>query len=211
MQPNDPFQPAPSDIDYLNQIAPPPPPAKMDKKFLVIIGLLAIVGISSLAFIANMASKSNDNTPAVLKLVARLQKIQNISNKYKSKLKSSAIQDTNSSLSAILTTANKAISDPVASYAIDMKKQGKDLAALDPSAELEKRLDEAYLNSVLDDVYVREINFQLEETIIMMKRMLQEAKTTSMKEYLTTTIPNFENLQKSFARIIAPQGAETSS
>lgn len=196
MQPNDPFQPAPNGIDYLNQIATPAPAAGFDKKTKLILIIFGIIGIVSLAFIFFMMSAQKNTGPSPLTLAGRLQKLQTISTTYGKKLRTTSLQDTNSSLSAVLTTANQSISAPLAAYSIDATKQAKQIAALDPATTLTKTLDEAYLNSTLDATYAREMNFQLEDTIVMMKRLLRATTSKSMKDFLETTIPSLENLQK---------------
>lgn len=203
MQPNNQYEPIPTGIDYLNQIAPPPPPAKASKKSLIVIALLVIVGLSSVAVIGNMISKGNNNGPSVLKLVAKLQKLEKITKKYSPKIKSLAVQDANGSLSSILATAtNQQSMKTLSSSSVDISKQKKQIEALDSSAKLEAKLDDAYLNSFLDETYAREISFELEEAAVMMKRLLKSASTTSMKEYLTTTTESFESLQKRFSKIV---------
>lgn len=198
MQPEQPQQIDPTDIDYLNQIAVPDKPAGLDKKTKIIIGGLIIVGVLSLAMIFAMASQNNNSGPTPLKLVARLQKLQAITKQNTKKLRSSSLQDLNSSLSAILTTANKSIETPILAYDLDLKKLKKEITALDPPTEINEKLADAYLNSTLDSTYVREMKFQLEDTILMMKSLNRTTKVKSMREFLETTIPDFENLVKRF-------------
>lgn len=199
MQPNDPYQTTPSGIDYLNQIAPPSQPQRQSfgkpKLILIVFGVIGLMIISSIVV---LATNKKDTGPTPLKLVSRLQKLQSISDDYHRKIRSSAIQDINSSLRAVLTTANQAINTPLQSYEITVSKQKKEIAALDPADKLRTKLDDAYLNYRLESVYVREVGFQIEETLIMMKNLKKQTKFKSMREYLEKTIVDFDNLKKRF-------------
>lgn len=200
MYPNDPDNPQPVGIDYLNEIAPPPPPAGFDRKTKIILVIFGIIGVLSLVLIFVMANQTNPG-PTPIKLAARLQKLQTISTNYTKKLKSGDLQAANSSLTSILTTANQQIATPLAAYDIDAKKQAKEIAALDPSTEIEARLDDAYLNSVLDNAYAQEMNVQLSDTILMMQRLERTTRVKSMQEFLSKNLADFKNLQKRFAEI----------
>lgn len=203
MQPNNPFEQEPSGIDYLNHIATPSQPTGFDRKSKLILVIAGVIGVLSLGFIALTANMQSNSGPSPLTLVARLQKLDQLSSTYGDKLRTTALQDANSSLSAVLITANQAITEPLAAYEIDVKKQAKEITALDPVEEINQTLDDAHLNSMLDVVYAREMNFQLEETLVMMNRLSQTTRVESMKTFLDKTIADFENLQKRFAEALA--------
>lgn len=200
MPPNNPFEQQPSGIDYLNQIAAPAPPAGFDKKTKIILVICGIIGILSLVMIASLAGRDSSG-PSPLSLVARLQKLQTLTTKYTPKLKDSNLQAANSSLNAILTTANTSIATPLAAYGIDAEKQAKEITAMDPTTEIEKTLDDAYLNANLDSAYTLEMTLQIEETILMMQRLQRGTRVQSMKDFLTKTISDFENIKKQLSAV----------
>ncbi|OYX41005.1 hypothetical protein B7Y94_05770 [Candidatus Saccharibacteria bacterium 32-49-12] len=181
MQPNNPYEPEPTGIDYLNQIATPAQPAVFDKKTKTILIIAGVVGLLSLGLIAITSINNSNSGPSPASLVARLQKLDRISTTFGDKLRSPALQEANSSLSAVLITANQSI------------------AALDPGTELEAELNDAYLNGYLDSAYAREMAYQLEETLVMMNRLRDSTKVVSMQEFLDKTISDFENLKKRFS------------
>ncbi len=199
MQPNNPYEPEPTGIDYLNQIATPAQPAVFDKKTKTILIIAGVVGLLSLGLIAITSINNSNSGPSPASLVARLQKLDRISTTFGDKLRSPALQEANSSLSAVLITANQSINTPLAAYSIDLRKQGKEIAALDPGTELEAELNDAYLNGYLDSAYAREMAYQLEETLVMMNRLRDSTKVVSMQEFLDKTISDFENLKKRFS------------
>lgn len=196
MQPNNPYEPQPTGIDYLNQIAPPAAPVVFDKKFKIIVIIASLVGLLSLVFIGLTALGQSNSGPSPVSLSAKLQMLTKLSTKYGPKLRTSSLQDTNSSLGALLITANQGISQPLRDYKVDMKKQAGVIAQLSNTVDIESTLDDAHLNATLDDAYSREMSFQLEETLVMMRRIERETRVQSMKDYLTTTIKDFENIQK---------------
>lgn len=206
MYPNNQQPPIPQGIDYLNQIAPPPEPEKpkmstATKVFLVVVGFMALITIGLAASILS----SDDTGPTPTKLVARLESLQSISNDYHRKIRTSAIQDANSSLRAVLATANQSIKTPLASY----KSNPKEVIP-ETGEKTRERLDEAYLNYQLDETYVREMGYLIQETIIMMKTIEKETKVASMKTYLEKTITDFENLKKRFDALAGIEAEEES-
>jgi hypothetical protein len=207
MYPNDPLAPQPSGIDYLNQIAPPPEPSGFDKKSKIIIFVFALIGIFSLVFIFFAASKtSSAATPT--QVIARLANMQTIAEKYNKNLQSNPIQNANSSLIAVLTTANNSIETPAASVKIDLKKQKKDILATESTAEIEKKLDDALLNSDLDATYAHSLNVELTDTIMMLDQVQKSKTTKSMKEFCQKTSADLTNIKKQITEIIGESKTE---
>lgn len=206
MQPNDPFQPAPTGIDYLNQIAPPPQPAGFDRKSKIIMAVLGAIGVLSLVFILMMSTgQTADDSSTPMKIAARLQKLETIATKYNDKLRDSDLQMANSSLVAVLMTANQSIAEPLAAVSVDAKKKAKEIAALDPSTEIEEDLDDKFLTTggMLDTHYGTTMNSQLVDTIMIMKRLSSSTNSKSMKEFLNKNITDLETLQKQFEKFSA--------
>lgn len=198
---NDPFNQQPSGIDYLNQIAAPPPAEGFDKKTKIILVIFGIIGILSLIFIFTMLQNTGSSA-SPLQVAARVQKLTTISQKYKDKLQDSRLQSTNSSLVSVMTTANASIVEVLSNSGIDYNKQKKEIAQLDPSTQLETKFDDAALNAQLDVVYAHEMNVQITDTITMMQKLEKSTNSRSMKDYLAKTITDLENIQKQLGDFI---------
>ena len=198
---NDPFNQQPSGIDYLNQIAAPPPAEGFDKKTKIILVIFGIIGILSLVFIFTMLQNTSSSA-SPLQVAARVQKLATISQKYKDKLQDSRLQSTNSSLVSVMTTANTSMTGVLGNSGIDYNKQKKEIAQLDPSTQLETKFDDAALNAQLDVVYAHEMNVQITDTITMMQKLEKSTNSRSMKDYLAKTITDLENIQKQLGDII---------
>lgn len=191
----------PQGIDYLNQIATPPPAEGFDKKTKIIIAILSFIGLITLIaiFVFSQDSMSNASPSQV---AARVNKLLTISKKYNNKFRSTSLQTTNSSLVAVLTTANASMSEALQATGINYKEKQKDILALDPSEKLEKKLDEALLNTQLDITYAHEMNVQITDTINMMKKVYKSTKSKKMREWLVKTAGDLENIQKQINQII---------
>lgn len=211
MEPNNSYQPAPSGIDYLYQIAPPTKPTGSGKKTKIIIGIMLGIGLllTSLIVVLIMQTPKTGGA-SLLSLTVRLQEMQTLSQKFTGKLHSSALQDANSSLSAVLLTANKSIADPLAKSGFDLKKRAKEITALQDK-KIETKLDEAYLNNQLDDVYAREMYFLIEDTMVMMSRLHDNTNVPEMKNFLKKTYDDFNNLKKQLSSLTAANPTETNS
>ena len=191
----------PQGIDYLNQIATPPPAEGFDKKTKIIIAILSLIGLITLIAIFVFSQDSMPNT-SPSQVAARVNKLLTISKKYNNKFRSTSLQTTNSSLVAVLTTANTSMSEALQTTGINYKEKQKDILALDPSEKLEKKLDEALLNTQLDITYAHEMNVQITDTINMMKKVYKSTKSKKMREWLVKTAGDLENIQKQINQII---------
>ena len=191
----------PQGIDYLNQIATPPPAEGFDKKTKIIIAILSFIGLITLIaiFVFSQDSMSNANPSQV---AARVNKLLTISKKYNNKFRSTSLQTTNSSLVAVLTTADASMGEALQAAGINYKEKQKDILTLDPSEKLEKKLDEALLNTQLDITYAHEMNVQITDTINMMKKVYKSTKSKKMREWLVKTAGDLENIQKQINQII---------
>ena len=191
----------PQGIDYLNLIATPPPAEGFDKKTKIIIAILSFIGLITLIaiFVFSQGSTPNANPSQV---AARVNKLLTISKKYNNKFRSTSLQTTNSSLVAVLTTADASMSEALQATGINYKEKQKDILALDPSEKLEKKLDEALLNTQLDITYAHEMNVQITDTINMMKKVYKSTKSKKMREWLVKTAGDLENIQKQINQII---------
>ncbi len=191
----------PQGIDYLNQIATPPPAEGFDKKTKIIIAILSFIGLITLIAIFVFSQDSTPNTNPS-QVASRVNKLLTISKKYNNKFRSTSLQTTNSSLVAVLTTADASMGEALQSAGINYKEKQKEILALDPSEKLEKKLDEALLNTQLDVTYAHEMNVQITDTINMMKKVYKSTKSKKMREWLVKTAGDLENIQKQINQII---------
>ena len=188
-------------IDYLNQIATPPPAEGFDKKTKIIITVLGLIGFLTLVAIFIFSQNAMPKTTSS-HVAARVNKLLTISQKYNNKFRSTSLQTTNSSLVSVLTTAEASLSDPLQATGVDYKDKKKEILALDPSDKLEEKLDDAALNTQLDITYAHEMNIQITDTIAMMSKVYKSTKSKAMRQWLGKTATDLENIQKQINQII---------
>ena len=189
-------------IDYLNDIAPQARNTGPDKKLLaiVVIGVILAIGVGfSMLLGGEPNSKEKLQT-----LAARLQTLQDISDKAQKNIKSGPLRGTNGNLTIFLTNANTAIADPLLKNGIkNPKKLNKKIVLQENGEELSQKLEDARLNAVFDRTYAREMNYQLATVAALMKDIYTHSNSKSVKEFLVTTDNNLQPIKKQLAEFNA--------
>ncbi|HET6746634.1 MAG TPA: hypothetical protein VFH06_00830 [Candidatus Saccharimonadales bacterium] len=185
-------------IDYLNQIAPQQPKAGMSRsKFLLLMGgglFLIIIVVVLMLSAGGGGPKDKMQT-----LAARMITLQDISKKAQPNLKSSALRATNSSLTILLTNANRDIADPLKINGIDVTKLDKNIQAKEDGQALKDKLEDARLNAVYDRTYAREMTYQLQTTSALMGDIYDNSNSKSLKDFLLATDNNLQPITKSLS------------
>lgn len=193
----DPNQNNTAPIDYLNQIAAPPEKPGLNKQavaFVVIgIGLVLALVIGFLMFI----SGDSDSPKATMQtLTARMQAIQEVSDKSQKNIKSSELRGINSTLKVILTNANRDIVAPLAANGIEMKKLDKTIVAKEKADPITADLEDARLNAVFDDTYAREMSFKLTTVLLLMEDIYNKSDSKSMKAFVLKTDKDLQPIKQ---------------
>lgn len=188
-QPNHPPVAGQYSIDYLNQIAPPPPKSTMSNKlfFGVVIGgllLTAIVGFLLLS------TASPSNSARMLELATKLQMLQEISTKAGDSITSNQLQSINGNLATQLTNATQAMAAPMAASNVDVKKINKKATDTAGGEALANKLEDARLNAVYDRTYAREMTYQLSSIFGLMRQINSQTKKADTKKFLEETSNN---------------------
>lgn len=200
MQPNNPFEPASQSIDYLNQIATPTPPQGMNKRTKLILVIGGVIAVLSLFLIAMSSMNKDVSSETAIKLAGKLSMLESLATKYNPKLKSSDIQEANTSFKSLLVTSTRSYNDALRSYEINVKKQGRTIKSLAKNKELDDKLEDAHLNSRLDRVYAKEMTFQIQEVLLMMKQLQRTVRTKEMKEFIDKTTADLNNIKSIFEK-----------
>lgn len=198
----------PSPLDYLNQIAPPTPKKPLFRLsglslILAIVGLLVVI-VSVLALVLNIVG--NSQRQPLEQLAARLATTETIVNDAQKNLKNSELRSLNSNLKIFLTNTNRDIAEPLLKSGVNINKMDKNTVAKESGDAIAERLEDARLNAVFDRTYAREMAYQLETIITLMKQIYGSTGSSSLKEFLNTTYSNLEPTQKSFAEFNAANG-----
>jgi len=196
-QPGQPQNPPQYPVDYLNQIAPQQKKKGLSNRlFLFIAGggllLAIIVGIFALT------SSNTGPTQKMQTLAARLTTLHDISDKAQKSIKSSDLRSINSSLTIILTNANRDIAAPLSKVGVDVTKLDSKVKSAEDGATLSQTLENARLNAVYDRTYAREMAYQLETVVALMQEIYSSTNSKSLKEFLESTNTNLDPLKTQF-------------
>ena len=181
-------------IDYLNSISSTPPPKTIKPLYLwlLIVGVVVLVGIVAAAVLsAGNSSKDNLTTFA-----ARLSSLETVTSDAQDNIQSSSLRTTNSSLTLILTNANHDVA--VLAGKIN-KKSSAYKAVTAETTTLTGKLEDARLNAVYDRTYAREMNYQLKTLRTQMNVLYKHATKKDLKAFLVKTDANIKPIQESFA------------
>lgn len=192
-------------IDYLNEIAAPPPkPAFLDKKMMIILGAAAALVLLVLPIFAMLGGNNKTKTQsASLDAVAvRALNLSDVAKDAQRNIRSGRLSQVNASLSTSLSNLSSQASggkDGGARSLVEKfpnEKKSKE--------ELEGRLEEAELNALFDRNYSREMEFELDKLLLMMDELKAKAgsKDANAKEVLDK---NYQNLSQSRQQIEAYQ------
>jgi hypothetical protein len=189
-------------VDYLNQIAPEAPKRGIGNRlFLGVIGggllLAIIVGIFLLA------SAGGGSTQKMQTLAARLATLEKIATDSQKTIKSGQLRSTNSNLGIFLTNANRDIAEPLANNDVDIKKLDSSITARENGEELKATLEDARLNAVFDQVYAREMAYQLQTVAALMKEIYDSTNSKSLKDFLIATDNNLRPINEQFTTFTA--------
>lgn len=192
-------------IDYLNQIAPQEKKPSLDnRKFFIFIGagllLAIIIGIFALS------SGGNSPTEKMETLAARLQTLQSVSGKAQPNIKNSSLRSTNSSLTLLLTNANRDIVEPLKNNDINVQRLDKKIVQAENGEKLSAKLEDARLNAVFDRTYAREMSYQLDTTRVLMKDIYAKTNSKSLKSFLDATDKNLSPINKQLKDFNAGNG-----
>jgi len=201
MNPNQPTY----SVDYLNQIAPQAPKKNVLTRLQIII-IAAVGGIVLLTIILSLVLASSHNVEPTKQLAARLQSTEIIVGNAQIKLKSSQLRTLNSNLKIYLTNTNRDISAPLLQVGINVAQLDKKLVASEAGTDIVNRLEDARLNAVYDRTYAREIAYQLDTIVTLMRQVNNSTNNQSLKTFLANAYTNLEPTQKQFAQFNAANG-----
>jgi len=201
MNPNEPNYSA----DYLNQIAPQAPKRSgFSRMQYIIIGIVGVLVLLTIFLMMTVSSKSN--TAPEKQLAARLQSTEVIVSNAQGTLKSSQLRTLNSNLTIYLTNTNRDIAEPLLAAKVDVKKLDKKIVASEAGTDIVNRLEDARLNATYDRTYAREISYQLETIVALMRQIYDSTRSPSLKTFLDGAYTNLEPTQKQFAEFNTANG-----
>jgi hypothetical protein len=186
-------------VDYLNEIsgANQKTNGPSQKLFMIvaIVGVLVVLGFGASLVLGGQTG--GDKARAIY---LRLETLQEIREDQQDYLQSNELRAYNGTLGLFLTNALSDIETPLTALDINTKKLPKDVEAAESAyqSELSEKLTDARLNVKLDDVYAREMAFELATLRSQMKSLYQSTNSKSMKTFLEQTDDNIAPIVEKF-------------
>ncbi len=184
--------------DYLNQIAPQGPKKRwgLSRMQLMIAGALALAVL--IVIILAIVLNSGGSSKPEQQLAAKLIMTEKLTDDAKDKLKSSTLRTLNSNLKINLTQINRNIVDPLKKDKIDVASLDAKVVASESGTDILSRLEDARLNVNYDRTYAREIAYQLELIVALMRQINTSTDNADLKTFLDGAYTNLQPTQKSF-------------
>lgn len=187
-------------IDYLDSISTVPRGVKKGPPDLIFFGAIIAVLLASLllgAFVIfGRGDTTKDNWSTLSVKLVNLDKIADASQK---NIASSELRATNTRLTLALTNATHDIDPFLTAHEVDSAKPDPKVTAKENTDELEATLEDARLNAIFNRTYAREMSYQLDTALILLKQLESKTKNKDQQKFLTTTYSDLLPLQERFA------------
>ncbi|MFZ2125477.1 MAG: hypothetical protein WA087_02725 [Candidatus Saccharimonadales bacterium] len=197
MYPETPTNPTPT--DYLNQIAPQAqkPSSLFSSKPIMLGGIAVII----LLIIVIVLGSMNSGIKPTQQLAARLITTADTVDYATDNIKSSALRELNSKLKLFLTETIRDINPILAKDGVKISSLDKKILALESNTNMLARLEDARLNVDFDNTYAREMSYQLDITLLLMKKIYTSTSSKSLKSFLEDAYTNrLAPIQQDFSK-----------
>jgi hypothetical protein len=197
MYPENNQPPSTNPADYLNQIAPQPTrKANLFDNKLIVLGGIAAVLLVIMIIVGGILSGGQK---PIEQLAARLQTTSDIVDSSSGKIKSSQLRATNSSLHSQLINIIRDIEPILSKSNLNIKKLSSQVLSNESGDATLERLEDARLNAVYDRTYAREMAYQLDTLLTLMRQIDSKSSDETTKTFLDESYNNIEPLQQEFA------------
>ena len=193
-------QPAPTyAVDYLDQIAPPPPRAKFLSggfgKIVVGLGILFVFAVGIIVALGNQK-----NTGTLEQAATRIDSMATIAKNTAKSLESGQLRATNATYNIWLTNANRDAFDLLSRAGIRKNQIDKTVASKEKAAgdELKAEFEDARLNAELDQVYAREMAYQTQLLITSLDQLGKRGPAKDIREWAKSASTSLTPIQKQF-------------
>lgn len=188
----------PYTMEYLNSIAPKKQ-ASFWTKGKIMLAIFAGVGIilAGLLF-ALSGGGTTSNKDAITKFYYNLVQIEQITQNYQKKLKNSDLAALNAGIATSISTNKNSLANYMTSKNIeilsDAKAQKTTLytKVAEEYDKLSTTLDDAFLKTTLDEVYAREVSYQLSVIKDSANKLKSRLNSKSADEALDPIISNLD-------------------
>jgi hypothetical protein len=186
-------------VDYLDQIAPPPPKSAFFSgsfgRILIILGTIFVFAVGIIVVIGNQ--KGTAPTEA---MAEKLENMQLVAKDTQKDLKSGKLIATNSNYQIWLTNADRDAYDMLAKSGVKKNSISKTTItkAKSDATALTSKFTDARLNAQLDQVYASEMAYQSQTIINSLNDINKHGPVRQIRDWAKSASTNLVPIQKSF-------------
>lgn len=187
-------------VDYLEQIAPPPPrKAFLSGGFGKIIVLLAVIFIFAVGLIVALGNQKK--TADLERVTTRIENLRSLAKDAHVNLKNQTLRASNSTLQNWLGSASFEGYDLLAKAEVKKNRIDKKMIAAEKAAtdKLKAKFDDAKLNANLDETYANEMAYQMQIILIDLQKMSKQSQAKAIRDFAKKSIDGLTPIQKKFA------------
>lgn len=190
---------------YLDQIAPQveqkPLLRRLRPIHMILGGIVLVLLIILVISIVNTALQAP--ATSLQRLSARLNTTATLAENATSLIKSSELRSINSNLKIYLTNTRREITEPFRAAGANTEKTSDAIIAAESGTEMAERLEDARLNAVFDRTYTREMTYQLDTLLTLMKKNYESTGNSRVKTTLATAYNDLLPIQEAFSKFDA--------
>lgn len=178
----------PYTVEYLNKIAPKKAAPFWTKGKILGASALVIALFFSIFIIAT-GNRGDDSAQAVIRAYYNISQLKDTTKAYQNKIKSSDLAAVNAGINVSLSSNEQDLREFMKTKKIDVprgdsKKNSQAIKQTDAIfTELNKNLDDAFLNATIDEVYSREMAYQLVRVKDLIVRRKKAAQSSQKQMY----------------------------
>jgi hypothetical protein len=186
---------------YLDQIAPvetkKPIILRLGPVQMIVGGIILIMLILLVVSIVSSVLKAP--LVSLQQLSARLATTATLVEDASDNLNSTELRTLNGNLKIYLTNTNREIVEPFQSVGVSTAKIDASITKQESGTAIAARLEDARLNAVYDRTYAREMSYQLDTILNLMKKSHSSIGNAKVKVVLESAYENLAPIQQDFA------------
>jgi hypothetical protein len=187
-------------VDYLDQIAPPPPRGSfLSGGFGKIVIALAVIFIFAVGIIVALGNQKG--TAPIEQMATKLENMERVVSATQINLKSGELRATNGRFDIWLKDTDRDAYDLLGRAGIKKTEMDKKMIASEKTIrdDLTSKFDDARLNAELDRKYAQEMAYQTKLIKASLDKIGKTGQAKAFRDFAKSASTKLDTLQKSFA------------
>lgn len=184
-------------IDYLDQIsAKPKGVIGFTRKQLALFGGLLLLAFGVFIVVMLNNTSGPNITQMSQKLIVRSQGLSKVAEQSKANIQNQSLGNTNSAIQVQLTSAVSSLTKSFDDAGVSVKKPSESIVAAESNAKVLEKLEDARLSGTFDRIYITEMSYQLETTILLINDIHARTNNSELKNQLKSVYDSLKPLHK---------------